>query len=237
MPIDSSPDHVAVAVPSIERAALRWRDQLGGRWIGPPWPMPDAGFQTRQLRFRGGAKLELLQPIGSDGFASRFLDRYGARIHHVTLKVPALLPAVETLRGYGLHVVDIFAEGDVWHEAFLRPHQTGGLLIQIAWSSRSDEDWARLTGAVPEDPAGDAAILVGPILAHPDLDVARAVWSALGAEVEPDGDTRLRVAWPGAPLVIQVERGEAAGPTALRFADAPHLPADPSRFGPATVTA
>jgi hypothetical protein len=94
LPITSIPDHVAVGVPAIDGAATRWRDQLGGGWVMPRFPIESAGFATRQLRYRGGAKLELLEPLGPDSFAGQFLDRYGANVHHVTLKVPALLPAV-----------------------------------------------------------------------------------------------------------------------------------------------
>jgi catechol 2,3-dioxygenase-like lactoylglutathione lyase family enzyme len=234
VPIATTPDHVAIAVPSIEAAAARWREELGGRWVGPPFPMPGAGFQTRQLRFAGGAKLELLEPLHEDGFAARFLERYGARIHHVTLKVPALLPALATLEADGLEAVDVFAEGDLWHEAFLRPRQIGGLLVQIAWSGRSDEEWAELVGGGAEAPDPGAATLCGPTLRHPDLDAAARVWSTLGAEVVRDGAT-LRVTWADAPLDLVVEEGEPAGPRELRLAGGPALPTDPGCFGPATV--
>jgi hypothetical protein len=33
MAITSTPDHVAIAVPDIEAAAARWRDELGGGWV------------------------------------------------------------------------------------------------------------------------------------------------------------------------------------------------------------
>jgi catechol 2,3-dioxygenase-like lactoylglutathione lyase family enzyme len=235
VPIVTIPDHVAVIVPSIEEAAARWRDELGGRWAGPPFPMPGPGFQTRQLRFAGGAKLELLEPLHGDGFAARFLDRYGAGIHHVTLKVPALLPALAQLEDEGLESVDVFAEGDLWHEAFLRPRQVGGLLVQVAWSSRTDEDWAELAGGTVETPAPDAATLLGPTLRHTDLEAAARVWSTLGARVEREEPGVLRVGWDDAPLDLVIERGEPAGPRDLRLAGGPALPADPTRFGPATV--
>jgi catechol 2,3-dioxygenase-like lactoylglutathione lyase family enzyme len=237
VPIAATPDHVAVAVPSIEAAAHRWRDELGGRWVGPPFPMPGPGFQTRQLRFAGGAKLELLEPLHADGFAARFLERYGARIHHVTLKVPALLPALAQLEEEGLESVDVFAEGDLWHEAFLRPRQLGGLLVQVAWSSRTDEEWNELTGGTAEEPAPDAAALLGPTLRHPDLDAAARTWTSLGAQVERAAPERLRVSWDGAALDLVIARGEPAGPVDLRLADGPVLPADPTRFGPATIAA
>ncbi|MEX2503407.1 MAG: VOC family protein [Egicoccus sp.] len=234
MSISSVPDHVAAAVPAIDDAAARWRDELGGGWVGPRFPGEHAGFATRQLRFAGGAKLELLEPTTADGFAARFLDRFGARIHHVTLKVPALLPAIETLRDHGFDVVDVFAEGDVWHEGFLRPSQVGGLIVQIAWTGRSDDEWATLAGIEPEPPATDGPRLLGPTLAHPDPVAVADVWRQLGAEVEGDADG-LRVAWPDAPLDVEVVPGPQSRPLGLRFTGTAAHPGD-ARVGPATLS-
>jgi hypothetical protein len=233
LPITSIPDHVAMAVPAIDGAATRWRDQLGGGWVMPRFPIESAGFATRQLRYRGGAKLELLEPLGPDSFAGQFLDRYGANVHHVTLKVPALLPAVEAVRDAGYDVVDVVAEGDVWHEGFLRPSQVGGMIVQLAWAGRSDEEWAELTGDVPEEPASDAAVLLGPTLANPDLDAARTLWTLLGAEVADD-DGGLLARWPGSPLDVRIAPGDRSGPVGLRFDCTPPLAADPG-LGPATL--
>ena len=235
MPIDATPDHVAAAVPSIGAAAARWIDHLGGGWVAPAWEVAGGGFATRQARFAGGAKLELLEPRSDDGFATHFLDRYGAGIHHVTLKVPALLPAVATLEEAGLALVDVTAEGEYWHEAFVRPSQVGGLIVQVAWSRHDDDGWAAAMGTTPEAPRADAARLLGPRLAHPDLDVAARVWRLLGAEVTRD-DEVLTVRWPGAPLDIEVVAGERARPLGLRMAGTAPLPAD-EIHGPAVLVA
>lgn len=235
MPIDATPDHVAAAVPSIGAAAARWIDHLGGGWVAPALEVASGGFATRQARFAGGAKLELLEPRGDDGFATRFLDRYGAGIHHVTLKVPALLPAVAALEEAGLAVVDVVAEGDNWHEAFVRPSQVGGLIVQVAWAKHDDEGWAAALGTTPEAPRPDAARLLGPRLAHPDLEAAARVWRLLGAEVARDGEV-LTVRWPGAPLDIEVVSGERARPLGLRMTATAPLPAD-EIHGPAVLVA
>jgi catechol 2,3-dioxygenase-like lactoylglutathione lyase family enzyme len=233
VPIATVPDHVAVAVPSIDAAADRWRDQLGGGWASPRFAAEEAGFASRQLRYRGGAKLELLEPLDDTGFAHRFVTRYGARVHHVTLKVDALLPAVAALREDGFDVVDVGTDGDAWHEAFLRPSQVGGLIVQVAWSAHTDAEWLEHAGAVAEPPSDDGAVLLGPTLRHPDLTAAGRVWSLLGAEVTRDGDDVLAVTWPGSPLDLRVERGPTAAADGLRFRKTAALSDDPTRFGPA----
>ncbi len=225
MPIDAVPDHVAVAVPSIEAAATRWIDHLGAGWVAPAYEAPGSGFATRQARFTGGAKLELLEPRTPDGFAARFLARYGARVHHVTCKVPALLPALATLEEAGIEAVDVSTDNDHWHEAFLRPSQVGGLIVQVVWAGHDDAGWAAYLGGTPEAPREDAARMLGPRLAHPDLEAAARFWRMLGAEVAGDGSV-LTVQWPDAPLDIEVVVGEQPGPLGIRMAGTSSLPAD-----------
>ncbi|MFP4312331.1 MAG: VOC family protein [Nitriliruptoraceae bacterium] len=225
MPIDARPDHVAVAVPSIEAAAARWIDELGGGWVAPAYEAPGSGFATRQARFAGGAKLELLEPRRPEGFAARFLARYGARVHHVTCKVPALPPALAVLEDAGLDAVDVSTDNEHWHEAFLRPSQVGGMIVQVVWAGHDDAGWAAALGGTPQEPRADAARLLGPRLAHPDLEVAAVIWRLLGAEVAGD-DAVLTVRWPDAPLDIEVVAGARPGPLGIRMAGTSSRPAD-----------
>jgi hypothetical protein len=134
----------------------------------------------------------------------------------VTLKVAELLPAVEILRAEGYDVVDVNTDDEVWHEAFLRPSQVGGMIVQIAWAGRSDAEWAAMFGMEPEIADDDAMVLHGPTLAHPDLDAARRLWTTLGGSVADDGDDALLVRWGDAPLTVRIERGVTPGPLGLR---------------------
>ncbi|MTV26182.1 hypothetical protein FTX61_12295 [Nitriliruptoraceae bacterium ZYF776] len=228
----ATPDHVAVAVHAIDAAADRWVEQLGGTFVAPVWD-DGSGFRTRQVRFRGGGKLELLEPVAADGFAQDFLDRYGPRIHHVTLKVPDLRTAVTEVEAAGYDVVDVDDRDPVWREGFLRPSQVGGIIVQLAETSVGDDDWAREAGVEVPEPRADAPALVGPTLTSPDLDAARRLWATLGATVADDRDALLAV-WPGTPLSVRVEPGLAAGPTGLRFTPDPGLPSDDTA-GPMTL--
>lgn len=221
VPITSRIDHVAFAVEELDAADRRWRDELGGRWVA--WSDPAQGFRSRQLRYRGGGKLELIAPVtpDDDSFMDRFLKRFGNRIHHVTLKVPDLWEAIDRLRAGGVDVIDIDDREPAWREGFCRPGQIGGLVVQVAESSQTDEDWARQVGLTPEPPGEDAAVFDGALLSHPDLDRAATVWRLLGATVESSADDQLLCRWPGEPLSIVVERGTTAGPVALRFSGLP----------------
>lgn len=235
-PIDSTPDHVAVAVPDYRPALARWRDQLGGAAVSRFHSAPV--FRGTQLRYANHAKLELLQPSelddSPDNFVRRFLARFGSQVHHLTLKVPHLPTAIERLQAGGLDVVDVDLSAEHWHESFLRPSQVGGLVVQVAWSaSISDEEWAARTGFEVEPVRDDAAGLHGPLLRHPDLATAGRVWSLLGATVTGH-DNGILARWEDAPIEVVVMEGAQAGPLGLRFSDAPELRPD-DRLGPAVL--
>jgi catechol 2,3-dioxygenase-like lactoylglutathione lyase family enzyme len=229
--LDAVIDHVAIAVPSWDAGERRWREELGGGVVAyGKAPV----FWSKQLRYANGGKLELLAPpedAGPDNFVRRFLDRFGAQIHHVTLKVPDLALAVDTLRSVGLEPVDVQMENPHWQEAFLRPSVVGGLVVQVAWSDSGDEGWARRIGHTPEPAAPGAPALTGPLLRHPDLEAAAELWQTLGAEVSREGE-RLVCSWPESPLVVVIKRGEEAGPVALLGSGVAPLPADPDAGPP-----
>lgn len=229
MPITAVPDHVAAAVYAIDAAATRWVDQLGGAWVTDR-PCDEGDFRTRQVVFAGGGKLELLEPVTGEGFAQDFLDRFGPRLHHVTLKVPQLHDALKEVEDGGYDVVDVDDRDPRWREGFLRPSQVGGIIVQIAETDLDDHAEAAGGPVVPRD---DAPALVGPTLTSPDLDAASRLWSMLGATVARDRDALLAV-WSGAPLSVRIEEGPTAGPTGLRFAPDPGLPADDTT-GPMTL--
>ena len=227
-------DHVAIAVPAWEPAEKRWAAQLGAGRLSAG----DNGvFAARQLRFGNGGKLELLRPSDNDdsdgNFVRRFLQRFGAQVHHVTLKVPDLHAALDVVAGAGLEPVDVRDDRVEWQEAFLRPSQIGGLVVQIAASTLSEGEWAAMVGFTPEDPAPGAAALRGPLLRHPDLDAAAWLWTTLGADVTPEHDA-LRCTWPDSPLDVVVERGTPAGPAGLRMRGAGALDAT-AEVGPAVI--
>jgi methylmalonyl-CoA epimerase len=128
-------DHVAVAVRSIKPALTLYRDALGGDYL---MGADQSGtWRWLQLRYPGG-KVELLEPLG-EGFLSRFLDRHGEGLHHVTFKTDDIHAAIDQVRGKGFELVDVNVDNPHWKEAFVRPSNAHGTLIQIAQSSAPDE--------------------------------------------------------------------------------------------------
>jgi methylmalonyl-CoA/ethylmalonyl-CoA epimerase len=129
-------DHVAVAVKAIKPALELYRGALGGEYLmggdeGGTW-------RWLQLRYPGGGKVELLEPLG-EGFLSRFLDSRGEGLHHVTFKTDDIRAAISQLEARGYELVDVNLSDPSWQEAFVRPSKAHGTLVQIAQSSAPDE--------------------------------------------------------------------------------------------------
>jgi methylmalonyl-CoA epimerase len=125
-------DHTAIAVRSIDVALSLYRDLLGGEPLGRPSASAERGFQVLALRYPNGSHVELLSPVGSDGFLHRFLAKRGEGVHHLTFRVHDLRKAVERARAAGLRVVDEDYSNERWQEAFISPRSAFGTIVQLA---------------------------------------------------------------------------------------------------------
>src|SRR3954451_2926281 len=97
------------------------------------------GWRWVQFRYPGGGKVELLEPLGDDGFLAGFLERYGEGLHHVTFKTEDIRAAIAHVESLGYELVDVALSEEHWEEEFLRPSRSHGTLIQLAQSSAPDE--------------------------------------------------------------------------------------------------
>jgi methylmalonyl-CoA/ethylmalonyl-CoA epimerase len=122
-------DHVSVAVRDMETAASLFSDILGGEYVGG-MEFPEDGYRFAQYRYPNRMKVELLEPIGHEGFLARFLERRGEGVHHLTFRVTDIERRLEHLRSNGIEPVHVALEGR-WKEGFIHPRQANGVLIQL----------------------------------------------------------------------------------------------------------
>jgi methylmalonyl-CoA/ethylmalonyl-CoA epimerase len=157
-------DHVAVAVRDLASAAALYRDVLGAEFL-MGGDVEGQGFRFVQYRWPGGGKIELVMPI-EDGFVSRFIDRRGEGVHHVTFRVDALEEQVTRIQEAGVPLTLVSFDNPYWKEAFVHPDLAHGVLIQLAESPYSEDESARhFAVRFPE------AVLLTPIgLAPPPTD-------------------------------------------------------------------
>jgi methylmalonyl-CoA/ethylmalonyl-CoA epimerase len=126
-------DHVSVAVRSIDRAVEFFQryfpaevrnernrdDQVSG------------SFYWKDL-WLGGFSIEFIEDLpGQPGFVTKFIDKHGEGLHHLSIEVDNLAPAVEHLRRGGVRVVDEQTFGSGSATAFISPRSAFGALIQF----------------------------------------------------------------------------------------------------------
>ncbi|HVL33876.1 MAG TPA: VOC family protein [Actinomycetota bacterium] len=136
--LDATVDHVAIAVRDLRSSMPFYTDVLGASFLFAG-DNPSQGFRWCQFRFPGGGKFELVTPLG-DGFVQRFLDRRGEGVHHVTLKVPDIVRALDHLEREGTPVFNVSIDDPEWREAFIHPKDAKGTLIQIVQAALSDDE-------------------------------------------------------------------------------------------------
>jgi methylmalonyl-CoA/ethylmalonyl-CoA epimerase len=209
-------DHVAIGAHAIADAEPLLEGVLGGVKAGGHASGPPFGFM--QWVFAGGARIEVIFPIGDDGFLHRFLARGGPRIHHVTLKVSSLDDMIEraTALGYGIASQD--RSDPYWQEAFLHPKQAQGIVIQLV-EQRDRPDDSHLPDAMD---APSAARVIGPRLTAASAEAARRQWGELMGGSEKRRGDALVFSWPDSSLTItvDVDASAEAGPRCIEVSTA-----------------
>ena len=126
-------NHVAIAVPDLQAAAARYRDQLGAA-VRDPQELPEHGVTVVFVTLEN-SKIELMAPLGDESPIVGFLERNpGGGVHHVCFEVPDLAAAAENLRADGARILGdgvprIGAHG--LPVLFLHPKDFFGTLIEL----------------------------------------------------------------------------------------------------------
>lgn len=126
-------NHVALAVPDLERAMSLYRDSLGAR-VSAPQRLPEHGVTVAFIDMAGG-KVELLEPLGESSPIAAFLARNPeGGMHHLCYEVDDILAARDHLKETGMRVLGsgeprIGAHGRP--VLFLHPKDWAGTLIEL----------------------------------------------------------------------------------------------------------
>lgn len=123
--------HVAVAVPDLD-AAIGTYQRLFGAEVEVRDRMEEQGVEAVYLRV-GGARVELLAPLGPDSSVERFLDRRGPGLHHLAVAVPDVAGALEELAAAGAEVVDSEPRRGLGGSlvGFIHPDSLHGVLAEV----------------------------------------------------------------------------------------------------------
>lgn len=210
-------DHIAIALPRIADAPPVLVAVLGG----VPERMRPAGvFRWATWTYADGGRLEVLEPLGADGFVRRFLDTRGPGVHHVTFKVPDLAEACRRAERHGYQIVGRDESDPSWKEAFLHPRQAQGIVVQLAETGAAAP--AEAPAAPPPgwpDAPPPVRILGLRLCAH-SRERALAQWrDVLQGEAAASEEGGLVVRWPDSPMRIFVDVDPTAmeGPLAIEL--------------------
>ena len=126
-------NHVAIAVPDLERAARTYADTLGAT-VRAPQDEPEHGVTVVFVELPN-TKIELLHPLGEGSPIAGFLERNpSGGIHHVCYEVDDIRAARDRLVAAGARVL---GDGEPRTGAhgnpvlFLHPKDFDGTLVEL----------------------------------------------------------------------------------------------------------
>lgn len=126
-------DHIGIAVHSIEKALLFYRDTLGLSLerIGE---VPDEGVRVAILPI-GQTRIELLEPLDEKSPLTRFLMKRGEGIHHIAFQTKNIEETAHRFEacGVGLLGKPRLGAGGA-RITFVHPKSAHGVLIELCQS-------------------------------------------------------------------------------------------------------
>jgi methylmalonyl-CoA epimerase len=124
-------DHVGIAVSDLQASLAFFRDVLGLHVEA------SEEIDSQQVRATfvstGQSSLEMIEATSPDSPIARFVDKRGAGLHHVALRVDDLEAALGHLKRRGIRLIDerprLGAEGA--RVAFVHPSAAHGVLVEL----------------------------------------------------------------------------------------------------------
>ena len=126
-------NHVAIAVPDLEKASRLYRESLGAK-VSAPAALPEHGVTVVFVELPN-SKVELLEPLGAGSPIAKFLGKNpDGGMHHMCFEVEDIVAARDQLKASGARVIGdghprIGAHGKP--VLFLHPKDFNGVLVEI----------------------------------------------------------------------------------------------------------
>jgi methylmalonyl-CoA/ethylmalonyl-CoA epimerase len=124
-------EHVGIATRSLDDALTFWRDALGLE-VGHTEIVEEQKVRVAMLPV-GEPRIELLEPTSQDSPVAKFLEKRGAGIHHIAVRVGDIRATLLRLKESGARLIDesprVGAGGCL--VAFVHPTSAGGVLLEL----------------------------------------------------------------------------------------------------------
>jgi len=136
-------EHIGIATHNIDDALEFWRDALGLRVVETE-EVVEQGVRVAMLPV-GESRIELLEPTGESSPVARFLEKRGAGIHHIAVRVDDIRATLQHLKAGGARLIDetprVGAGGCL--VAFIHPATAGGVLLELVEHSSNGHDFEK----------------------------------------------------------------------------------------------
>lgn len=124
-------EHIGIATRALDEALLFWRDALGLE-VAHTEVVEEQKVRVAMLPV-GEPRIELLEPTGSDSPVAKFLEKRGAGIHHIAVRVDDIRATLSRLKERGARLIDesprVGAGGCL--VAFVHPSSANGVLLEL----------------------------------------------------------------------------------------------------------
>jgi methylmalonyl-CoA/ethylmalonyl-CoA epimerase len=124
-------EHIGIATRALDEALLFWRDALGLEVVHTE-VVEEQKVRVAMLPV-GEPRIELLEPTADDSPVAKFLEKRGAGIHHVAVRVDDIRAALARLKESGARLIDeaprVGANNCL--VAFVHPSSAGGVLLEL----------------------------------------------------------------------------------------------------------
>jgi methylmalonyl-CoA/ethylmalonyl-CoA epimerase len=125
-------DHIAIAVPDLERAIRRFAEDFGIPLDGTE-DVVSAKTTTAFFPIEG-TRIELVHPLDGEGPLVKFLDKRGGGIHHLCFRTDDIEGDMERLKEKGYRFLSDTPQPGAHGTriVFIHPKSADGVLIELA---------------------------------------------------------------------------------------------------------
>lgn len=124
-------DHIAIAVPDLEKAIKRFLDDFGIRYEGSE--EVEAAKTTTAFFPIDGTSIELVHPLRGEGPIAKYLEKRGGGMHHISFRSDDIDADVARLKEKGYQFLSDGPQPGAHNSRviFIHPRSCDGVLIEL----------------------------------------------------------------------------------------------------------
>ena len=126
-------NHIAIAVPDIKEAALKWQQALNMK-KSEIMILEEHGVKVVFLEF-SNLKIELLEPLDNESPISKFLEKNPkGGMHHICFEVEKISETINSLKNKNINILGDGNPKIGAHDkpvVFLHPNDLSGTLVEL----------------------------------------------------------------------------------------------------------